>query len=103
MSGRGSGAVGDGMPAVRLTAWVRGSVQGVGFRWWTRSRALELGLVGQARNLPDGRVAVTAEGGRADCERLLALLRGGRTPGRVDEVVVRWGEPKGGLRGFWEA
>ena len=29
---------------VRLTAWVHGYVQGVGFRWWTRSRALELGL-----------------------------------------------------------
>ena len=29
---------------VRLIAWVHGHVQGVGFRWWTRSRALELGL-----------------------------------------------------------
>jgi len=32
--------------AVRMTAWVHGFVQGVGFRWWTRSQALELGLVG---------------------------------------------------------
>ncbi|MEO6703969.1 MAG: acylphosphatase, partial [Jatrophihabitantaceae bacterium] len=32
---------------VRLTAWVHGQVQGVGFRWWTRSRALELGLTGR--------------------------------------------------------
>ena len=31
---------------VRLTAWVHGRVQGVGMRWWIRSRALELGLVG---------------------------------------------------------
>ena len=29
--------------AVRLSAWVHGQVQGVGFRWWTRARALELG------------------------------------------------------------
>ncbi len=36
---------------VRLIAWVHGQVQGVGFRWWTRSRALELGLVGSATNL----------------------------------------------------
>ena len=40
----------------RLTAWVHGRVQGVGFRWWTRARALELGLVGHATNHPDGRV-----------------------------------------------
>ncbi len=47
---------------VRLTAWVHGHVQGVGFRWWTRSRALELGLTGFAANKPDGRVHVVAQG-----------------------------------------
>ena len=31
-------------------------MQGVGFRWWTRARALELGLVGYASNQADGRV-----------------------------------------------
>ncbi|MGZ6879549.1 MAG: acylphosphatase, partial [Mycobacteriaceae bacterium] len=56
----------------RLTAWVHGRVQGVGFRWWTRSRALELGLVGSASNQRDGRVLVVAEGPRARCEDLLA-------------------------------
>lgn len=88
---------------VRLTAWVRGAVQGVGFRWWTRSRALELGLVGQARNLPDGRVAVTAEGDRRGCERLLELLRGDGTPGRVDDVTATWGAATGAFGGFVEA
>ncbi|MFG1754315.1 acylphosphatase [Streptosporangium sandarakinum] len=90
------------MSAVRLTAWVRGYVQGVGFRWWTRSRALELGLVGWARNTADGRVEVVAEGPREPCEELLALLRGGRTPGRVDGVVERWSEAKGSSTGFAE-
>jgi len=88
---------------VRLTAWVHGHVQGVGFRWWARCRALELGLVGEARNLPDRRVAVVAEGSRQACEELLGVLRGGGAPGRVDEVVERWGEARGGLRGFTEA
>ena len=50
------------MRQVRMTAWVHGRVQGVGFRWWTRCRALELGLVGHAANLSDGRVEVVAEG-----------------------------------------
>lgn len=77
----------------RLTAWVHGNVQGVGFRWWTRSRALELGLAGYASNQPDGRVLVVAQGSRAACEELLALLNGGTTPGRVDKVVADVAEP----------
>ncbi|MBN9611241.1 MAG: acylphosphatase [Actinobacteria bacterium 69-20] len=87
---------------VRLTAWVHGRVQGVGFRWWTRARALELGLTGSAANKPDGRVEVIAEGPRAACERLLALLRGPGTPGAVTLVVERFDPPRGGLDGFRE-
>jgi acylphosphatase len=86
----------------RLTAWVHGSVQGVGFRWWTRSRALELGLVGHATNHADGRVLVVAEGSRAQLERLLELLRGGTTPGVVTLVVESWDPARGGLTGFVE-
>lgn len=85
---------------VRLTAWVHGRVQGVGFRWWTRSRAAELGLAGYARNLDDGRVEVVAEGSRAGCDRLLELLRSGRPPGAVDVVVDRWSAAKGTLTDF---
>lgn len=93
----------DPASTIRLTAWVRGHVQKVGFRWWTRCRARELGLVGEARNLPDGRVAVIAEGDRRACERLLGLLRGDTTPGRVDEVVEQWGEATGRFPRFVEA
>ncbi|WP_039799558.1 acylphosphatase [Nocardia araoensis] len=88
--------------AVRLSAWVHGLVQGVGFRWWTRSRALELGLVGHATNARDGRVHVVAEGRRPACERLLALLRSGDTPGQVRLVVESWEPARGDLTGFEE-
>jgi acylphosphatase len=84
----------------RLTAFVKGHVQGVGFRWWTRARALELGLVGSATNLDDGRVEVVAEGPEDACRALLALLRSG--PGRVDFVAERWGPVRGDLSGFVE-
>jgi acylphosphatase len=87
------------MDDVRLTAVVRGHVQGVGFRWWTRSRALELGLSGSAANLQDGRVEVVAEGSESGCRALLALLPGG--PGRVDFVAERWAAARG-ERGFLE-
>ncbi|WP_233160872.1 acylphosphatase [Actinophytocola xanthii] len=87
---------------VRLTSWVHGRVQGVGFRWWTRARALELGLTGYARNLVDGRVEVVAEGPRERCDTLLDLLRSGSTPGSVDTVVERWTPARGDLAGFAE-
>lgn len=88
--------------STRLTVWVHGYVQGVGFRWWVRSRALELGLLGSASNLPDGRVEVIAEGPRGDCEQLLTVLSSGTSPGRVDRVVKRWSPPRGGMDGFVE-
>jgi acylphosphatase len=87
---------------VRLVATVSGRVQGVGFRWWTRCRALELGLVGEAANLPDGRVRVRAEGPRAGCEQLLGLLRGGGTPGTVRDVQAGIEAAEGGFTGFVE-
>lgn len=88
--------------AVRMTAWVHGFVQGVGFRWWTRSQALELGLVGSASNLPDGRVEVVVEGGRGACDALLERLRGAHTPGGVDQVIAQFAHARGGFRGFTE-
>jgi acylphosphatase len=88
-------------PDVRLTAFVHGQVQGVGFRWWTRARALELGLRGSATNLPDGRVQVVVEGPLDRCEALMALLRGGTTPGSVALVVSRKSETRGEV-GFME-
>lgn len=87
---------------VRLTAWVHGRVHGVGFRWWTRSRALELGLVGSATNLPASRVEVVAEGPRDACEQLLRALRSGETPGHVDYVAEQWTPAKGNVTGFVE-
>jgi acylphosphatase len=89
-------------PDVRLTAWVHGRVQGVGFRWWTRSRALELGLTGYAANQADGRVLVVAQGPREAGEKLLQLLDGGVTPGRVDKVVADWSQPAEQFTGFVE-
>ena len=88
--------------AVRLTAWVHGYVQGVGFRWWTRSRALELGLTGYAKNQSDGRVLVVAQGSRPACTSLLELLQAGATPGQVDKVVADWSPVTEEFRGFAE-
>lgn len=90
----------------RALIFVRGRVQGVGFRWWTRSQALELGLVGHARNLADQRVEVDAQGPRADVEQLVERVQeehsSRRRPGQVSGVSVQWHDPKNGTRGFAE-
>lgn len=79
-------------PEARLTAWVIGLVQGVGFRWWVRSEALELGLTGAATNYPDGRVLVVAQGDEAACQQLEEALKEQPSrrnrPGDVDTVVA---------------
>jgi acylphosphatase len=95
-------SAGEPRDDARLTAWVHGNVQGVGFRWWTRSRAMELGLTGYAANQPDGRVLVVAQGPRQACDQLLALLRGGSTPGSVNTVVADLTEAGATMSGFRE-
>lgn len=91
---------------IRAVIFVRGQVQGVGFRWWTRARALELGLVGHARNTVDGRVEVVAQGSEEAVAALETLLRESpsrhRRPGRVESVAVQHGVPREGLSGFHE-
>ncbi|WP_109474756.1 acylphosphatase [Ornithinimicrobium cavernae] len=91
---------------VRALVFVRGRVQGVGFRWWTRARALELGLVGHARNLPDGRVEVNAQGSEDAVRTLIDLLGEDVStrsrPGHVSGVTVQWHQPSEGLSGFRE-
>jgi acylphosphatase len=86
----------------RLTAWVSGRVQGVGFRWWVRRNALELGLLGTAENLVDGRVKVVAEGGRDSLAELLGRLEGPGAPGQVAQVTHRWDPVRGGFSDFVE-
>ncbi|NYF97210.1 acylphosphatase [Janibacter cremeus] len=90
----------------RATWFVRGRVQGVGFRWWTRARALESALVGHARNMDDGRVEVVAEGPADELDRLDTILREEVSttarPGRVTSVVRVDQQPRGGIVGFVE-
>lgn len=65
---------------------VVGRVQGVGFRWWTRRTANELGLGGWVRNEVDGSVVVHAIGPAKDVARLVAALERGPTASRVDAL-----------------
>jgi acylphosphatase len=66
---------------------VTGKVQGVYFRHSTRLEAERLGIVGYARNLPDGSVAVLARGSHAAIEELRRWLLRGPKLARVEQVL----------------
>jgi acylphosphatase len=74
------------MTTRRLSARVRGRVQGVGFRATTVSVARRLGLAGWVRNLVDGDVELEAEGPPEAIEQLLTFLHRGPPGARVDGV-----------------
>ena len=78
---------------VRLTAWVRGRVQGVGFRWWVAGEgAGARAWPAAASNLRDGRVEVVAEGPRAGVRaaaRAAARPRDAGTVSRVSGALER--------------
>lgn len=72
---------------------VRGKVQGVGFRWWTRSRARGLGLAGTVRNCADGSVEVRVRGPEETVARFREQLAEGPPGSRVDRVEEVPAEP----------
>lgn len=57
--------------------FIRGRVQGVGYRYFAQHAATALGLAGYARNLDDGRVEVYAAGAEAELSNMAAMLRQG--------------------------
>lgn len=71
---------------------IRGRVQGVGFRYFAVRAARASGVVGTARNLPDGTVEAIAEGTReavADFRRELERGPSHAHVTGVDEIEMR--------------
>lgn len=78
--GRGGAGLGDRQgrgERVALRLRLRGRVQGVGFRWFVRGVARELGLAGRVRNLRDGSVEIEVAGDPESVEELKARVRQG--------------------------
>ena len=75
-------------PQMQLFVLIEGKVQGVGFRNFTQMNAKQLGINGYAKNLPNGKVEVVAEGDKAQLDALVALLKKGPRYARVDSLHV---------------
>ncbi len=86
------------MQAIRI--FIRGIVQGVGYRFFTERVARSLQLRGFVRNLPDGRVEAVAAGREEDLETFIARLREGPSAGRVDGIETSRAKLDDAAEGF---
>ncbi len=71
----------------RLHVTFRGRVQGVGFRWFVKESAEDLGLMGWVRNLEDGSVEAEVQGPEGGVKQFLESVRTGHPYARVDEIA----------------
>ncbi|PLX81644.1 MAG: acylphosphatase [Desulfuromonas sp.] len=88
------------MRPVRATVRIRGLVQGVNFRYFTRRTAIEHDLTGWVRNLPDGDVEAVFEGRETAVRQALDWCRSGPSAARVDELFIDWEDFRGEFESF---
>jgi acylphosphatase len=72
-----------------LKVMVGGHVQGVCFRHYTRQKAMQLGISGWVRNLPDGHVEALICGTATGLDAMLAWLSHGPEDAEVSTCTAR--------------
>ena len=72
----------------RVLLTITGKVQGVCFRRYCQSKALEFGLTGFAKNLDNGAGSVLLQGGSAAVDRFILWSNEGSPQSQVDNVLV---------------
>ncbi len=85
--------------AARRRVVIDGRVQGVGFRASCARRAVDAGLAGWVRNLPDGRVEAVFEGPAPAVDAVVEWCRQGPPLARVTRITSD-NEPAVSERGF---
>ncbi len=85
---------------VRAHVWVKGRVQGVGFRAYVESVAWRARVTGWVRNVGYDTVEAVAEGDRAKVERFIEMMIEGPRASRVDESRIEWEMSTGEFREF---
>ncbi len=67
---------------------VKGRVQGVFFRKYTKQKAKELNIKGWVRNLPDDRVEIMAQGDEKNLQQFLEWCKRGPANATVTNVTA---------------
>ena len=88
------------MSRQRLHILYTGRVQGVGFRYTTKTVACGFDVTGAVRNLSDGRVELVAEGSRQELEEFQKAIQDSEVGRFVRQEVVAWSAAKNEFRGF---
>lgn len=84
----------------RAHIYVKGNVQGVGFRHFVTRVAGQAGVVGWVRNLEDGRVEAVGEGPEAAVKQWVETCRKGPPFAKVEGCEVAWEKPEGKFKDF---
>jgi acylphosphatase len=84
----------------RVHIWVRGRVQGVGFRAFVQQSGLQLGLKGWVRNVGWDQVEALAEGGQPTLEQFVEAVRTGPRASHVEDARVEWEPATGDFAAF---
>ena len=77
------------MKKIHYKIYVRGNVQGVGYRWSTVRQARALGITGYVKNMPDGSVCIEAEGRLDNLDEFIDWCRIGPGAAYVEKVEVQ--------------
>ena len=86
--------------AARVHIWVKGRVQGVGFRAFVVSSADLIGVFGWVRNVGWNTVECMAEGSRAQVDQFIRAVKSGPRASRVNESQVEEETPTGEFSTF---
>ncbi|KAH7328952.1 Acylphosphatase-like domain-containing protein [Stachybotrys elegans] len=86
--------------AKRVSFVVHGTVQGVGFRYFTQKRAREYGVTGWCRNTSDKKVEGEAQADEDTLEKFFKDVDQGPSHARVVQVVKEDREPVEGESDF---
>ncbi len=79
----------------RVHVIIYGIVQGVGYRYSTYRKALQLGITGWVKNRRDGSVEAVFEGHKDKLEEMLSWCWLGPSGAHVSDIKIEWeeGEP----------
>lgn len=84
----------------QVHVFISGSVQGVGYRFFVKSWARTLGVVGWVKNSTEGKVEAVFQGDEKSINDLIEKCRKGPFLAEVKDVVVSWEEGRDEIGDF---
>lgn len=84
----------------RAHIFIEGRVQGVGFRYFTKTNAQKIGLTGWVKNRADGRVEAIFEGPKEEVLTMIEQCQKGPRASEVNNIDLKWEEVDSTINSF---